>query len=84
MKTCSKCDELKELDQFNKDSRRKDGLRASCRVCDAAQKKAIRERNLEKYRERNAENNRRYRQRINDEVDQIISNRDKNSDAQES
>lgn len=62
-KTCSKCDTEKTLDQFNADSRRKDGKRASCKECDAAQKKQIRENNLELYRQRNAENNRNYRAR---------------------
>jgi len=66
MKNCSKCDELKSLDEFNADSRRKDGKRASCKQCDAAQKKDIRERNLAEYRRRNAENNRRYRKRLKD------------------
>lgn len=84
MKICSKCDEEKPLDDFNADSRRKDGKRASCRECDAAQKRAIRQRNLEQYRERNAENNRRYRQRIKEEVDGIMSDQGKCSDAQES
>ncbi len=62
-KTCSKCDVNKPYDQFNADSRRKDGKRASCKECDAAQKKRIRESNLELYRQRNAENNRNYRAR---------------------
>jgi hypothetical protein len=60
-KTCSKCELELPLAQFNADSRRKDGKRASCKSCDAAQKKRIRENNLEEYRRRNAENNRKYR-----------------------
>ena len=52
-KTCSKCDEEKPYDQFNADSRRKDGKRASCKTCDALQKKRIRSANLEEYRRRN-------------------------------
>jgi hypothetical protein len=63
-KTCSKCKEEKFLDQFNADSRRKDGKRASCKTCDAAQKKRIRSRDLDEYRRRNAENNRNYRARM--------------------
>lgn len=62
-KACSKCDEEKSLDQFNADSRRKDGKRASCKTCDAEQKRHIRHSNLESYRRRNAENNRNYRAR---------------------
>lgn len=63
VKVCSKCDEEKSFDEFNADSRRKDGKRASCKACDAAQKKRIREGKLDEYRRRNAENNRNYRAR---------------------
>jgi len=60
-KTCSKCEVEKPLSSFNADSRRKDGKRASCKDCDSAQKKRIREANINLYRQRNAENNRKYR-----------------------
>lgn len=63
-KICSKCDEEKSFDEFNADSRRKDGKRASCKICDAEQKKRIRYNDLESYRLRNAENNRNYRARM--------------------
>ncbi len=33
MKICSKCKTEKSLDQFNKDSRRKDGLTYYCKLC---------------------------------------------------
>jgi hypothetical protein len=33
MKKCSKCGKVKPLSEFNKDSKHRDGLRASCRVC---------------------------------------------------
>ena len=62
-KICSKCEEEKPYSEYNADSRRKDGKRASCKECDAAQKKKIRQANLEEYRRRNAENNRNYRAR---------------------
>lgn len=65
-KTCSKCEVEKTFDQFNADSRRKDGKRASCKACDAEQKKRIRESNLDEYRRKNAENNRNYRARMRD------------------
>lgn len=35
MKTCSKCGETKSLKDFGKDSARKDGLRAYCRMCNS-------------------------------------------------
>lgn len=84
MKICSKCDEEKSLDQFNADSRRKDGKRASCKTCDATQKKAIRDRNLAEYRQRNAEANRKYRKRIKEDVEEIISDQGKYSDGPKS
>jgi DNA repair exonuclease SbcCD ATPase subunit len=36
MKTCSKCDETKNLADFAKKSRAKDGLRPQCKKCDQA------------------------------------------------
>ena len=66
VKTCSKCELELPYGRFNADSRRKDGKRASCKDCDAAQKKRIRENNLEDYRRRNAINNRNYRARKKD------------------
>ncbi len=62
-KVCSKCTLEKSLDDFNADSRRGDGKRASCKLCDSEKKKQIRNNNLEVYRERNRENNRQYRER---------------------
>ena len=63
-KECSKCSIEKPYDEFNADNRRKDGKRASCKICDAEQKKRIRTSNIEKYRRNNAENNRNYRARM--------------------
>lgn len=63
VKTCTKCEEELPLDEFNADKRRKDGKRASCRKCDAKQKKNIRDSNLEEYRKRNREANRALRER---------------------
>jgi hypothetical protein len=60
-KVCSKCDEEQPFSNFNADSRRKDGKRASCKICDAELKKKIRESNIDTYRRKNAENNRKYR-----------------------
>ena len=65
-KICSKCGENKPYSEFNSDSRRKDNKRASCKTCDASQKKQIRDDNLTLYRRRNAENNRNYRVRVKD------------------
>ncbi len=40
MKTCTKCGEVKQADEFYKRCRAKDGLRCQCKACDAAHKKA--------------------------------------------
>lgn len=36
MKTCTRCKELKQFDQFGPDTRVKDGRRSACRACVAA------------------------------------------------
>jgi len=48
MKTCSQCSEEQQLDQFYKDKKSADGLRASCKTCVAAQKRIY----FEKHRTR--------------------------------
>lgn len=62
-KICTKCNQEKDVDKFNADSRRADGKRASCKECDAEIKKQIRNANLTEYRARNRENNKRFRDR---------------------
>ncbi|MDB4312179.1 HNH endonuclease [bacterium] len=52
MKTCSKCKEIKELEEFSKDSQKSDGYYSSCRICQSAKNKMSREAHPEKYRER--------------------------------
>lgn len=39
MKTCNRCQQSKELDQFAKDKSKKDGYRTICRQCSSAQKR---------------------------------------------
>jgi hypothetical protein len=39
MKVCSSCEEKKPLEDFHKDSRGKEGRRASCKECDLSKKK---------------------------------------------
>ena len=72
VKTCTKCDEELLFEEFNADSRRKDGKRASCRSCDAKQKKKIRDDNLDEYRKRNREANRALRDRKKQEADDTV------------
>lgn len=70
VKTCTKCEAELPMEEFNADKRRKDGKRASCKQCDAIQKKKIREDNLDDYRQRNRDANRAYRERQRKEVDE--------------
>lgn len=47
-KACTKCSQIKPLSEFNKRSSNKSGLRASCRNCDAIDKKIYRANNPDK------------------------------------
>jgi 5-methylcytosine-specific restriction endonuclease McrA len=49
-KACSKCGEEKPLTEYNKDKRKKDGLRRFCRVCEKAYYRKYREENRGKAR----------------------------------
>lgn len=55
MKPCSACGSEKPLEEFNADARRRDGRKATCRSCQAAERRAkrdrIRERNQRRYQE---------------------------------
>ncbi len=53
MKQCSRCGEHKDEPMFTKDSRRKDGLRSYCKVCEKSAKDAYRERNKDAIKRRN-------------------------------
>lgn len=53
MKSCSRCGEFKGGDQFTKDSRRKDGLRSSCKKCDAEVKRQYRKSHPDVVKQRN-------------------------------
>ena len=51
MKKCSKCEEVKELSEFYKHRRRKDGLSASCKICDKTYQAKYRKNNPTKIKE---------------------------------
>lgn len=51
MKVCLKCKQEKNLHEFNKKTRNKDGLETHCKECTRAEKRALRARNPEKIRE---------------------------------
>lgn len=48
-KICSKCNTEKELSQFNKDKRRKDGLNSNCRTCTKEYSNSVRHKYKETY-----------------------------------
>lgn len=51
MKKCNTCLVEKELENFSKDSRNKDGLNGECKPCRSAKMRAARKDNPEKFRE---------------------------------
>lgn len=51
MKTCSKCNELKPLTEYTKDSRNKDGRINVCNTCRRAAVKQARQENPERFRQ---------------------------------
>ena len=53
MKTCTKCKELKELNQFGKDLTRKDGLNCYCKACIRIHSKTYYKANPEKNKAKN-------------------------------
>ncbi len=55
MKRCSRCSEIKDESFFTKDSRRKDGLRSYCKMCEKSAKDAYREQNKNAIKHRNHE-----------------------------
>ena len=52
-KKCTKCGEVKPLDEFSKNSRNNDGLNYRCRECDAVYQREWRSKNREKQSEYN-------------------------------
>lgn len=54
-KRCTKCDQVKPLDQFPADKRRPNGYRANCKVCTSAVKKAWALANQDKVKAAHAE-----------------------------
>lgn len=51
MKTCTKCGEMKPLDQYSRDAACKDGLRTACKPCAAERRRRYYEANAERERE---------------------------------
>lgn len=74
-KKCTKCEEIKNLDQFHKDKSCKDGLRSWCKNCVSEYKKENKEKSKEyskKYRQRKKEEinaRRRERYKKNKEIE---------------
>jgi hypothetical protein len=52
MKCCSKCKEVKELEQFSKNKNKEDGLSPRCKECMALDQKKSYEKNKIKYQQR--------------------------------
>jgi hypothetical protein len=54
-KKCPRCGEIKPFSSFNKDKRKKDGLRASCKICQELSNKKYRQNNRDKILQRKQE-----------------------------
>lgn len=54
-KRCTICKETKPLSEFNKNSRRRDGLQSACRECNRKRARAYYERNRDAHKQRCAE-----------------------------
>lgn len=63
MKRCSKCGETKGLEEFSRDSRRKDGRQRTCKGCYKAYRESRRDELNELNRKRRSENLDEYRAR---------------------
>lgn len=76
-KICNRCNEEKELADFGKHSRKKDGLRADCRSCVSDQNRIYKAANAEKMREYAAAYRERTRaQRAKDKRAWYLANRE--------
>lgn len=69
-KQCTKCQLVKKADDFYKDNRRTNGIRAACILCCKKGKKAWREKNLELLRKRGRESSKRYNLKNKEKVKQ--------------
>jgi hypothetical protein len=89
-KVCSKCNEEKDICNFNKDKKRKDGLKNFCKTCSNIQRNEWVKNNKEKndatrkeYNEKNKDRiklvKQKYSNRI-DVIDRTNANREKNKD----
>lgn len=70
IKKCTKCLLVKKTDDFYKDFRRTNGIRAACILCCRKGKKAWREKNLERVRKRGKESSKRYNLKHKERVKQ--------------
>lgn len=60
MKICTKCKQEKEFNEFTKDKSRKDGLNPWCGVCTKANNKRVYHQNIEYYRQKHLEYNKKH------------------------
>ena len=74
-KTCSKCGEWKEFDNFNKDKNRKDGFKSSCKECIKhyyqENKERMKEQRKQRYHENKERENKRNKQYYQENKEQL-------------
>ena len=78
MKVCNKCGQEKELCEFNKDKRNKDGHKNQCKSCKKEYRKDYRNENKEKIRERQKEYDKKRYQENKDKIIEKINEYRKN------
>ena len=69
-KACSKCDEVKTLEFFSPRATARDGRRADCKACGAAQKTRKREELGDEYKEYKKEYNKEYRRKNGEKLNE--------------
>jgi len=80
MKTCSKCNEVKELHEFYKWSKGKDGLQNQCKSCMKKYNASYHHKNARDIRERKKEYHKENRERILKRMKEYnLANRDKHN-----
>lgn len=63
MKCCTRCNETKDIANFSKDKKAKDGLRPWCKLCESENSKAKRQADPERYRRYNQKNYVKHREK---------------------
>lgn len=73
-KTCTKCNEIKDIDLFPNDKTKKDGKRPQCKVCVAKDRKVYNEKNKEKLRQYHKEYHKKNKDKLSEYHKDYLNN----------